>query len=131
MKSSKDSPESLDSLLPVTVEPIEPPTYLTLFEAKDVQLLVVNHSDKTLNLQIQMRLSDMKGVKVCSKSFQNLGEVKASGGSCIAPIKILPVEAGLFRLQGCVILDLFSGREIVQPALFNAFVYGSEIEAGQ
>lgn len=112
-------------MLPVTVEPIDPQSYMNLYEPQDVQLLVVNHSEKALNIQLQMRSNLMKGLRICGKSFQNLGEIRSSGGSCVITIKILPIQAGLFQLNGCVILDLVSGREIPQPPLFHVFVESS------
>ena len=121
LQSPNDN-SSLDSVLPITVEPIDPPCYMTLHEPEDIQLLVVNHSDKAINIQIQMRSNQMKGLCICGKSFQNLGEIRSSGGSCVIPIKVLPIEAGLFQLGGCVIVDLLSGREIAQPPLFHVFV---------
>lgn len=44
--ATKESSGALDSLFPVSVEPIDPPTYMNLFVPQEVQLLVVNHSGK-------------------------------------------------------------------------------------
>lgn len=112
----------LDSILPVTVEPIDPPTIMTLYKPQEINLLVVNHSERSINLQLQMHLDQMKGVQICGNSFQNLGEVRPSGGSCVVPIKIIAFQNGLFKLRGCVVYDLDSGREIIQPNLFDIFV---------
>mmetsp|Transcript_314 Transcript_314/g.414 ORF Transcript_314/g.414 Transcript_314/m.414 type:complete len:426 (-) Transcript_314:43-1320(-) len=113
---------SLDELLPVTVEPIDPPTSMELAVSREVQLLIVNHSEKAMNLQLQMRLPQMSGVVICGSSFKNLGEVPPSGGSCVVSIRLVALVAGLFRAQGCCIVDLTSGREMPQPPLFNVFV---------
>lgn len=127
-RSASHSPDSggptggLDEILPVTVEPIDPPTTMKLAEPQEVQLLIVNHSDKAMDLQLQMRLSQMSGVVVCGPSFKNLGEVSPSGGSCVMGIRLVALVAGLFRAQGCCIVDLTSGKEIPQPPLFSVFV---------
>jgi len=113
---------ALDEILPVTVEPIDPPSTLALCVPQEVQLLVVNHSNVEMDLQIQMRLPGMIGVVVCGQSFKNLGIVKPNGGSTIVNINLVALVAGLFRVQGCWVIDLGSGREIAQPPLFSVFV---------
>lgn len=113
---------SLDEILPVTVEPIDPPLTMELGKPQKVQLLVVNHSNKTMNLQLQMRLSHMDGVVVCGSSFQNLGNIEPNGKSCVIGIRLLPLLAGLFRVQGCWIVEMTTAREIPQPPLFHVFV---------
>eukprot|EP00978_Attheya_sp_CCMP212_P043163 scaffold277097_cov47-Attheya_sp.AAC.1 len=124
-KSSSDpnGPDaSLNEILPVTVEPIDPPSRMKLAVPQEVQLLIVNHSDQTMNLQLQMRLPHMSGVVVCGPSFKNLGEIPPAGGSTVLGIRLVALVAGLFRAQGCCMVDLTSGREIPQPPLFNVFV---------
>jgi hypothetical protein len=113
---------SLDETLPVTVEPIDPPSTMTLSVPTQVTLLIVNHSSQSMNLQIQMRLSDMTGVVVCGPSFVSLGEVPPSGGSCTIDVRLVALVAGLFSVQGCFIVDLSTGMELQQPALFDVFV---------
>jgi hypothetical protein len=117
---------SLDELLSVTVEPIEPPSSMTLSVPSQVSLLIVNHSSKNMNLQLQLRLSEMTGVVVCGASFITLGEVPATGGSCTIDVRLVALVAGLFTVQGCYIVDLITGMEIPQPALFDVFVQGPE-----
>jgi len=120
-KQTHNSP--LASQFPVTVEPIDPPKRLQLNVPVEVQFLVVNHSDHALTLQLQMNLAHMlEGLAVCGHSFKNLGEVKANGGSTVTAVKLLPLQAGLMRVDGCTVVDLSSGREIVQPPLFSVFV---------
>lgn len=127
-RSASHSPDAggpaggLDEVLPVTVEPIDPPSKMVLAMPQEVQLLIVNHSDQAMNLQLQMRLPHMSGVVVCGPSFKNLGEVSPSGGSRVMGIRLVALVAGLFRAQGCCIVDLTSGMEIPQPPLFNVFV---------
>lgn len=111
-----------DQLL-VTVEPIDPPTRMKLNIAAPVQLLVVNHSDYPLTLQLQFALSHMDhGLVICGPCFKNLGEIKANGGSTVTLMHFLPLKAGLMRVEGCAVVDLASGREMVQPPLFHVFV---------
>ena len=113
---------SLDETLPVTVEPIEPASTMQLSIPEKVSLLIVNHSSQPMNLQIQLRLSEMTGVVVCGPSFVNLGDVPPSGGSCTIDLRLVALVAGLFSVQGCYIVDLNSGMEMKQPALFDVFV---------
>ena len=120
--SGPNNEGSLDQKLPVTVEPIDPPTTMQLSVPQKVSLLVVNHSSQTMNLQIQMRLSDMTGVVVCGSSFVGLGEIPPSGGSCTVEMRLVALVAGLFSVKGCSIVDLSSGMELQQPALFDVFV---------
>ena len=113
---------ALDELLPVTVEPIDPPCRMDLACPTEVQFLIVNHSNRSMNLQLQLRLPEMSGVVVCGPSFKNLGEIPPGGGSSVVGVRLVALVAGLFRVQGCCVVDLTSGREIPQPPLFNAFV---------
>mmetsp|Transcript_22335 Transcript_22335/g.25405 ORF Transcript_22335/g.25405 Transcript_22335/m.25405 type:complete len:457 (+) Transcript_22335:63-1433(+) len=112
----------IDTLLPVTVEPVQPPSSLRLADPEEMNFLVVNHSTRSMDLQLQFRLNHMSGVAVCGKSYKNLGEVAAGGGSVVAPMKLLPLVGGLLRVQGCCVVDLRSGKEIPQPPLCNIFV---------
>lgn len=121
-RSSNESPGCLDELLPVTVEPIEPPSTMKLSIPEKVALLIVNHSSQSMNLQLQMRLPNMNGVVVCGPSFVNLGDVPPSGGSCTIDVNLIALVAGLFSVQGCYIVDMTNGLEIKQPALFDVFV---------
>jgi hypothetical protein len=109
-------------LLPVTVEPIDPPSQMELAKPQQVQFLVVNHSSQPMNLQLQMRLSYMSGIAVCGLSYNNLGQVPGSGGSCIVEVRLIALVAGLLRVQGCCVVELTTGQEIPQPPLFNVFV---------
>ncbi len=116
----------LDAIFPVTVEPIDPPSRMTVGKPIRVQLLVVNHGNKVQNLQLQMRLPLMKGVVVCGQSFQNLGEISPEGGSRVTSITLVAMAPGLFFVRGCFIVNLNTGMEVKQPALFNIFVEGDE-----
>jgi len=108
---------SLDEVLPVTVEPIDPPSTMRLSVPEKISLLVVNHSSETMNLQIQLRLSRMSGVVVCGPSFVTLGSVPPSGGSCTIDFRLVALVAGLFSVTGCFIVDLTTGMEVEQPKL--------------
>ena len=120
--AARNRPDALLAKLPVTVEPIDPPSHMELNVPKEVQFLVVNHSEHSMNLQFQLRLAQMAGLVVCGPSFRSLGEVSPKGGSTVVVARFLPLAAGLMRLQGCVVVDLVSGREIQQPPLFHVFV---------
>lgn len=121
-KPGSQDPKSLDRLLPVTVEPIDPPTSLALATPQEVQFLVVNHSSRPMSLQLQFRLNQMTGVAVCGQSFKNLGEVAPNGGSCIMGVRFVALVAGLLGVQGCYVVDLATAQEIAQPPLFSVFV---------
>ena len=108
--------------LPVTVEPIDPPSRLKLNVPEEVQFLVVNHSVQPMNLQFQLRLNQMSGLVVCGPSFRSLGEIPPNGGSTVVEARLLSLAAGLVQVQGCVVVDLVSGREIHQPPLFHVLV---------
>jgi len=113
----------LDDVYPVTVEPIDPPNQMTVDSPIDVKFLVINHSKKIQkNLQLQFRLSQMKGVVVCGPSFQNLKELSPNGGSTIAVVTLIAMVPGLFFVKGCYVVNLGSGTEITQPVLFSVFV---------
>lgn len=122
MSNQRNNDGSLDETLPVTCEPIDPPPSMKLSIPKKVSLLIVNHSSVPMNLQIQMRLSDMTGVVICGPSYISLGEVPPSGGSCTIDLRLVALVAGLFSVKGCYIVDLNSGMELKQPALFDVFV---------
>lgn len=122
MSGQRNNEGSLDETLPVTVEPIDPPSTMELSVPEKVSMLIVNHSSQPMNLQIQMRLSEMTGVVVCGPSFLSLGELPPSGGSCTIDLRLVALVAGLFSVQGCYIVDLASGMELQQPALFDVFV---------
>lgn len=112
----------LDQILPVTVEPVDPPKTMKLAQPDAVQFLVVNHSSKPMKLQFQFRLNQMSGVAVCGTSFKNLGEIDPNGGSIVVEAKLIALVAGLLRVQGCCILDLSTSQEIPQPPLFHVYV---------
>ena len=122
MSNQRNNDGSLDETLPVTCEPIDPPPSMKLSIPEKVSLLIVNHSSVPMNLQIQMRLSDMTGVVICGPSYISLGEVPPSGGSCTIDLRLVALVAGLFSVKGCYIVDLNSGMELKQPALFDVFV---------
>lgn len=117
----------LDERFPVTVEPISPPSSMLVGEPVDIQVLIVNHSSKPLNLQLQMRLPLMKGVVVYGQSFKNLSMIQPNGGSIVSNICLIAMVPGLFCVGGCYIVDLNSGMEIKQPNLLSVLVEAGEI----
>lgn len=114
--------------LPVTVEPIDPPTRMQLHVPREVQFLVVNHGTVPMNLQLQFRLSQMNGIAICGSSYQSLGEVSPNGGSTVASARFMPLAAGMLKVQGCYVQDLATEQEIAQPALFQTFVNDGQVE---
>jgi trafficking protein particle complex subunit 13 len=113
---------NLDEYLSVTVEPIDPPNKMSLAIPQEVKFLVVNHTPNPLILQMQFRLDNMSGIAVCGKSYKNLGEIAANGGSIVQKMCFLPLVGGLLRIQGCYIVDCSSNKEIPQPPMFYVFV---------
>jgi hypothetical protein len=113
---------TLDDIFPVTVDPIDPPTQMTLGTSYSATLCIINHSDVSLNLQLQFRLPDMFGVVISGKSFINVGEVGGYGGSSVTQVQLVPLMSGLCQVTGCYVVDLNSGKEIGMPPLFDVFV---------
>jgi len=120
--TSNSTTVTLDDIFPVTVDPIDPPTQMTLGTSYSATLCIINHSDVPLNLQLQFRLADMFGVVISGKSFINVGEVGGYGGSAVTQVQMLPLMPGLCQVTGCYVVDLNSGKEIGMPPLFDVFV---------
>lgn len=116
------SQNTLDKLLPITVEPIDPPNHMQLSVPQEIRFLVVNHSSSSMTIQLQFHLDHMKGLAICGPSFKNLEDVPGAGGSTTVTMRFIALEAGLLCLSGCCIVDLASGREVPQPPLFNVLV---------
>ena len=112
----------IDKALPVTVEPVDPPTKVNLGEPFQVQFLVVNHSNSYMTLQLQFLLEHMNGLSVCGPSFKNLDEVPGKGGSVTVSVRFIALSAGLLRLHGCCVADLATGYSIPQPPLLSLLV---------
>ena len=127
-RGGRGDQQSLDERLPVTVEPISPPSTMNMGSPQTVSLLVVNHSSQPMNVQLQMRLSEQSGVVVCGQSYLSVGEVGASGGSTTVDIRLIALVAGLFKVQGVYCVDLTTGKELKQPSLFQVFVQGNDSE---
>ena len=117
-----------DQLLPVTVEPIRPPTRMKLAVPQEVQFLVMNHTTNPLALQLQFRFDKQQeeGLATCGHSFKSLGELGPQGGCTVVSMWITAVSSGLLRLHGCYVVDLTTDREIPQPPLFDVFVDNSD-----
>ena len=112
----------LGDRIPVTVDPIDPPPRMRLNVPCEVQFLVVNHSNQPLSVQLQFSPADMAGIVVCGTCYKNVGELGRDGGSTVATIRFMPLAGGLFSVRGCAVKDMVTGREMVQPPLFTAFV---------
>lgn len=120
--TASSSEVKLDELFPVTVDPIDPPSNMTLGSPSSLTFCVINHSDVPLNLQVQFRLPHMYGIVVSGKSFLNVGEVSGYGGSAVLQVSMLPLMAGLCQILGCFVVDLNSGKEVGMPPLCDVFV---------
>lgn len=126
-----------DLMLPVTVEPIRPPTRMKVAVPQEVQFLVMNHTKNTLALQLQFRFEKQQdeGLSICGHSFRSLGDVSPQGGCTVVSMKITAVSSGLLRLHGCYVVDLATDREFPQPPLFDVFVdssdYSTKLETGE
>ncbi|GAX10183.1 hypothetical protein FisN_3Lh378 [Fistulifera solaris] len=115
--SSRPDRQELLHRFPVTVEPIDPPPKLILNVPQKVQFLVVNHAEQSLSVQWQLRSS-----LACGRHFQSLGELAPRGGSTVVTGRLLARDTGLLTVDGCVVVDLISGQEWFQPALFQVMV---------
>lgn len=113
---------TLDQLLPVTIEPIDPPTTVKLGMPFQVELLIMNHSDREMALQLQFRLEHMAGLSVCGTSFKNLQEIPGNGGSARAVVTFVPLTSGLLQIAGCNAVDLNRGLSFPQPPLCQMMV---------
>jgi len=120
---------SLDQLLPVTVEPISPPHQVELGLPFKVDFLVTNHSEREMTLQLQFHLGHMKGLSVCGSSFRNLHDVQGRGGSTVVLVSFLPLATGLWKLSGCNVVDINRGQSFPQPPLAQVLV--REAASGQ
>jgi hypothetical protein len=114
--------QRIADLLPVTVEPINPPTQMQLGVPYEINFLVVNHSDQYMTPQLQFRLEHMKGIAVCGPSFKNLEEIAGNGGTGTVPARFIALSTGLVQMTGCCIVNLSTGHMIPQPPMMNAFV---------
>lgn len=122
-----------DQLLPITVEPIRPPTRMELSVPHPVQFLIMNHTSNPVTLQLQFRFDkqQQEGLAICGHSFKSLGELGPNGGCTVVNMQIMAVSSGLLRLHGCYVVDLTTDREIAQPPLFDVFVDSSNVFAGK
>lgn len=113
---------TIDQLLPVTVEPINPPNRMVMGTPFKIQLLVINHSEREMALQLQFHLEQMKGLTVCGPSFKNLQEIPGKGGSASTIVSFLPMSSGLLQIGGCCVVDLNKGVAFPQPPLCQVIV---------
>eukprot|EP00536_Pseudo-nitzschia_multiseries_P000620 jgi/Psemu1/249763/estExt_Genewise1Plus.C_80015 len=113
---------ALDKILPLTVEPLNPPNQLQVGIPIDISFLVVNHSQQFVTPQLQFRLQHMKGIAVCGPSFKNLEEIAGNGGSATVLVRFIALSSGIAQLSGCCIVNLATGQVISQPPLMNILV---------
>jgi len=117
----------LDEWLPVTVEPINPPTSIVVGVPTPISFMVVNHTEHPLSLQLQFLLEYMHGLAVCGPSFVNLqNNIGGNGGTTTVEIRVICFQPGLAKLSGCSVLDLATGEQIPQLPQFHALVVPSK-----
>eukprot|EP00934_Nitzschia_sp_Nitz4_P001629 Nitzschia sp. Nitz4//scaffold22_size323478//125838//127525//NITZ4_000525-RA/size323478-augustus-gene-0.233-mRNA-1//-1//CDS//3329542989//1629//frame0 len=113
---------ALDRSLPITVEPIHPPSRVNVGEPFSLELLVINHSERERSLQLQFLSEHMAGVSICGSSFKNLPIVEGQGGSTVVSMRFLPLVGGLVKLGGCNLIDMNEGVSIPQPPICQVLV---------
>ena len=128
----------------ITVEPIDPPMQMKLYNSYTVQFLVVNHTNDAVPIQIQFHTSttnptsssvlsssssssnhsnsNNSSIVITGPSYQNLGTILPQGGSTVTTISFIPIQIGLLDICGCSIMDIASGRTVIQPPLWTTFV---------
>mmetsp|Transcript_25255 Transcript_25255/g.69627 ORF Transcript_25255/g.69627 Transcript_25255/m.69627 type:complete len:495 (+) Transcript_25255:109-1593(+) len=114
--------DALDLILPLTVEPLNPPNQMHVGIPIDIAFLVVNHSQQFITPQIQFRLEHMKGIAVCGPSVKNVEEISGNGGSTTILMRFIALSTGLAQLTGCCIVNLGTGQVISQPPMMNILV---------
>ena len=117
-----DSQSALDLMLPITVEPRNPPREVQVGIPFDIDFLVVNHSGQFMSPQLQFRSELMKAISVCGPSFKNLEDIPGNGGSTTVMLRFIALSAGLTRLTGFSVMDLASGKSVPQPPMLNMMV---------
>lgn len=75
-----------------------------------VKLKVMNHSRTTMDLQLQLRKDDMKGVFCSSTAHLSLGMMDPSTSKVVV-VEVLPLLVGLQELHGIVVVDRLTQRE--------------------
>ncbi|KAJ1462478.1 hypothetical protein M885DRAFT_505359 [Pelagophyceae sp. CCMP2097] len=109
-------------IVDVQLRDLPPRRILHLGVVTTVMCVIFNRSDRDLSLQLQWRLDGMpSGVAVDGDAFQSLGVVKAKT-SVSRLVRLLPLQAGLFSLTGCAVVDLTSAMEFPQSALADVLV---------
>lgn len=137
----KNMIRSLANQYPITIEPIEPPSTMKLHTPQTISFLIVNHTEQNVSIQVQFRhhnanmvsssssasssMSITPSLQVCGNhSYYNIEDIPGNGGSkMISHIQFMPLyTTGLCTLMGCIIMDLITGQEIIQPPLFTTYV---------
>ena len=74
------------------------------------KLEVMNHSRTTMDLQLQLRKEDMKGIFCSSTAHLSLGMMDPSTSKAVV-VELLPLLMGLQELKGIVVVDRLTQRE--------------------
>ena len=121
-KKNTTMPSTPDLMLPVTIEPINPPKEVHVGIPFDVEFKVVNRSHQFISAQLLFRLEQMKGVSVCGPSSKNLEEIPGNGGNASVLFRFIALTSGLVQLAGCYVMNLATEQTMRQPPLLNLMV---------
>jgi hypothetical protein len=105
----------------VTVEAVDPPSYIDINVPTKVDFTVKNHSSKDVACSVSFVRKGMKGVYISGKSSCGTG-VLTPGGVVVVSFNVLGLVAGLCTVGGVVVKDERSGVEMVQPSMFSVMV---------
>ncbi|TYZ63246.1 hypothetical protein PybrP1_009437 [[Pythium] brassicae (nom. inval.)] len=83
---------------------------------------VANNSARNLQLQLQFRKDEMRGIVCHSISHQNIGLLSAQSVLDV-PTEFLPTAGGLHAIRGVACVDLRSGQEFAQDELAHVLVH--------
>lgn len=108
----------------ISVQPVDPPTSMTLGVPSNVQFRVINHSDREMALQLEFE-SRSSGLRVCGSRSKSLDIVSGKGGSSLVTMRFLPLASGLVQIDGCNIVDLDHAVSYFQPPLCQVLVQPS------
>ncbi|KAJ0405460.1 hypothetical protein ATCC90586_002775 [Pythium insidiosum] len=111
----------VDVLRDVTVALEDVPSTVTLGVPFLATAKITNNSARPLQLQLQLRKSDMIGIVCSSLSHQTLPALAARSSTSVE-IEFLPTAGGLQSIRGAVCVDPRSGVEFPQDVLAHVMV---------
>ncbi|GLD93575.1 hypothetical protein PINS_up002167 [Pythium insidiosum] len=111
----------VDALREVTVSLEDVPSTVALGIPFLATAKITNNSARPLQLQLQLRKSDMSGIVCSSLSHQALPSLAARSSTSIE-IEFLPLAGGLQSIRGAVCVDQRTGQEFPQDSLASVMV---------